>query len=359
MSLGCWRASANLEVSAGITIQSPTQFYQPLTGLGVWVDAGRFGRCWRPSHIASNWRPYCVGQWEWTDCGWYWQSTEPWAWACYHYGTWVDEPAYGGWIWVPATEWAPAWVTWRESDDYIGWAPCAPTGISVAPSWFVFIGTSHFCDPIRRSALIVNNTRIIERTRVISDFRRDTRTIDGVSRRVVVNQGPRLDLIQHATRRTLRPLPVREVAQRTPVPKTLTPTGTERQRAFEQPTRERPANERPPVVAPRPQPPKELRLVRPPAEPRPPVSEPRNPTQNERTPAEPTRPPVERPVVPQTSPNRSVLPPTGREEGRVIPPAPTRRQTPDRVVPAKPPVQPQPAPPPPPTRTEKNREPER
>jgi len=33
-------------------------------------------------------------------------SDEPWGWACYHYGTWVDDPAVG-WVWVPGVEWAP------------------------------------------------------------------------------------------------------------------------------------------------------------------------------------------------------------------------------------------------------------
>ena len=31
-----------------------------------------------------------------------------------------------GWVGVPGNEWAPAWVSWRKSDDYVGWAPLPP-----------------------------------------------------------------------------------------------------------------------------------------------------------------------------------------------------------------------------------------
>jgi hypothetical protein len=31
-----------------------------------------------------------------------------------------------GWVWVPGYTWAPAWVSWREGDDDVGWAPLPP-----------------------------------------------------------------------------------------------------------------------------------------------------------------------------------------------------------------------------------------
>src|SRR5579862_8643757 len=91
LSLGLFRASAEFEVSAGISIQSPADFYQPLAARGTWIQVGTYGRCWHPS-VTVEWRPYCDGYWTWTDCGWYWVSDEPWAWACYHYGTWAFDP---------------------------------------------------------------------------------------------------------------------------------------------------------------------------------------------------------------------------------------------------------------------------
>src|SRR5689334_10571773 len=90
-------ALAPVSFSAGISISSPADFYTPLASYGAWVDVPRYGRCWHPSHVAVGWEPYTVGYWEWTDAGWYWQSDEPWAWACYHYGSWEFDPSYG-WV---------------------------------------------------------------------------------------------------------------------------------------------------------------------------------------------------------------------------------------------------------------------
>src|SRR5947207_680047 len=102
----------NVGFSAGIQINSPGDFYEPLSPYGEWVNFSTYGRCWRPTQVDADWRPYSNGHWEWTDAGWYWQSDEPWAWACYHYGSWANDPSYG-WVWIPATDWAPSWVTWR------------------------------------------------------------------------------------------------------------------------------------------------------------------------------------------------------------------------------------------------------
>ena len=80
LSLSLFRASAHLEVSAGVSIHSPAEFYEPLAAHGTWVNVDSYGRCWRPAGVAAGWRPYCNGYWEWTDCGSYWVSDEPWAW---------------------------------------------------------------------------------------------------------------------------------------------------------------------------------------------------------------------------------------------------------------------------------------
>src|ERR1044071_9393400 len=109
LALSALNVLADLEVAADIHISAATDFYEPLSANGAWVEVGTYGRCWHPAHVAGDWRPYCDGTWVWTDCGWYWESDEPWAWACYHYGTWTFETGYG-WIWVPGIEWAPAWV---------------------------------------------------------------------------------------------------------------------------------------------------------------------------------------------------------------------------------------------------------
>ena len=101
-------------------------FYDELDPYGEWVWHPRYGYVWLPEDVSPRWRPYTVGRWTYTDeYGWYWDSNEPFAWAVYHYGRWGYDEDYG-WFWVPGDTWAPAWVQWRYSDDYVGWAPVGP-----------------------------------------------------------------------------------------------------------------------------------------------------------------------------------------------------------------------------------------
>jgi len=214
LSLGLLPASAELEVSAGVSIHATADFYEPLAPNGAWVEVGSYGRCWHPVGVAVGWRPYCNGNWEWTDAGWYWVSDEPWAWACYHYGTWVDEPGFG-WCWVPGVEWAPAWVYWRTGGDHIGWAPCGPAGFVVEPSFFVFVESRHFHERIRPGTVIVNNTTIINNTTEIKNVRRENRQFGGKSQTVIVNEGPSVAVVEKATGKKFAAVSVREADRRT------------------------------------------------------------------------------------------------------------------------------------------------
>jgi hypothetical protein len=111
-----------------MTADSPAGlFYDALRPYGEWVFVPAYGWCWYPSNMAIHWRPYTDGHWVYTDAGWTWASDQPWGWACFHYGRWNYDQTYG-WIWVPDTVWAPAWVVWRTGGDYVGWAP-APSGL--------------------------------------------------------------------------------------------------------------------------------------------------------------------------------------------------------------------------------------
>lgn len=227
--LGSAPARADLEVSTSVSIRAHSDFYEPLIPHGGWIEIESYGRCWRPSAVAVGWQPYCHGHWVWTDCGWYWVSDEPWAWACYHYGSWVHHP-WHSWVWVPGVEWAPAWVSWRVGGGYIGWAPVPPPHIRLAPT-FIFVEAHRFRERIRPTTVVVNDTSVINKTTVISNVRREERNIDGRQQRVVVNEGPGLELVQNAAGQKLHAVPVQEVAQRTKVPAVV-----------EQRTRERKAN---------------------------------------------------------------------------------------------------------------------
>lgn len=100
-------------------------FYEELAPYGEWIEHRQFGWVWTPYDIPFTWRPYTRGSWAFTDCGWTWLSYEPFGWAVYHYGRWYWDPYYG-WLWVPGTQWSPAWVAWRFGQGWVGWAPLPP-----------------------------------------------------------------------------------------------------------------------------------------------------------------------------------------------------------------------------------------
>jgi len=189
--------SAEVSVEVGVAIHTESDFYEPLTPLGEWVVVESYGRCWRPSRIEADWRPYCNGSWQRTEDGWYWVSDEPWGWATYHYGRW-DMNAKFGWFWVPQTVWAPSWVSWHEGGGYIGWAPLSPSGRVdvevISPRAFVFVEERRFLEPIRPTTVVVNNTTIINKT--------------------VINKGPQTEVIEKVTGHKIQPVQVRELRQK-------------------------------------------------------------------------------------------------------------------------------------------------
>jgi len=103
-------------------------FYDALSSQGTWIQSSDYGYVWQPQVNDPDWAPYTVGSWAYTDDGWTWVSDEPWGWATYHYGRWVNLDGIG-WCWVPGYTWAPAWVSWRYGDGYVGWAPLPPDSL--------------------------------------------------------------------------------------------------------------------------------------------------------------------------------------------------------------------------------------
>ena len=96
-----------------------------LSAFGDWVPY-KNNYVWRPRGITNKWRPYTVGNWSYTKHdGWKWESAEQFGWATYHYGRWGRSKQYG-WYWAPDDLWAPAWIAWRLSKEYIAWAPLPP-----------------------------------------------------------------------------------------------------------------------------------------------------------------------------------------------------------------------------------------
>lgn len=181
-------------------------FYQSLSPYGRWISYPQYGQVWIPG-VGNGFEPYSTnGHWVYTNYGWTWASDYSWGWAPFHYGRWLFDDYYG-WIWVPGTQWAPAWVAWRNSADYYGWAPLAPgvnisINIGIPASRWIFVPRHYFGDPYahryylprRQNVYIINNTTIINNTHVYQNNR--------------YFSGPaRLD-VERSTRRTVRPVRV-------------------------------------------------------------------------------------------------------------------------------------------------------
>lgn len=110
-------------------------FQQQLSPYGSWINVPGYGECWQPYGIAYGWRPYYDnGYWVYTDAGLYWQSDYAWGAIPFHYGRWAYVGGYG-WVWAPAYEYGPAWVFWRHSGDYVGWAPLPYGAVYVDGGW--------------------------------------------------------------------------------------------------------------------------------------------------------------------------------------------------------------------------------
>ena len=183
-------------------------FYSRLSSDGDWVEAGDYGYVFCP-HAAhgEDWAPYRDGHWVWTDRGWFWYSNEHFGWATYHYGRWVRISGQG-WCWVPGHEWAPAWVSWRHSSDYCGWAPLPPeanlsvnVGIGnwadsyygLGPAAYTFINYRSWGQPSYTRVIVppAQNVQIIRQTTNITNIR--------IQNMIINNFGPRVDTVSQFT----------------------------------------------------------------------------------------------------------------------------------------------------------------
>ncbi len=186
-------------------------FYDSLSSYGSWFETPDYGYVWQPVIVReSSWRPYTRGRWACSDHGWTWMSDEPFGWATYHYGRWAllrDR----GWIWVPGSEWAPSWCSWRSSSSHIGWAPLPPETLAyrrhhwdstvdatfgIGSLWFSFVETRNFGRPIHHHCLpyTQNNIFIQQTVNITNIYSQNNRVICG---------GPKYNDIRRETGGTL------------------------------------------------------------------------------------------------------------------------------------------------------------
>lgn len=203
-------------------------FYDSLAPYGSWIYVSGYGWCWQPTVAVTTatWAPYSDrGRWYWSDAGWYWQSDYTWGWAAFHYGRWYRHPRCG-WVWTPGTVWGPAWVSWRYSDAYCGWAPLPPRAVFVAGHGFTyygrhvavgfdfglsfhhytFVSTRNFCDPhpYRHRVRNANVVNIYNNTTVINNY--------NVRNGNVINNGVGRERIARHTQNDIRTVKVQQAS---------------------------------------------------------------------------------------------------------------------------------------------------
>jgi hypothetical protein len=93
---------------------------------GEWIYDSYLGYVWRPfyndSYPGGSWQPYSYGQWTTAGNQMFWVPGEPWGWAPYHLGVWHWN-AKRGWLWIPGSAFAPAWVDWAFFRGVFAWRP--------------------------------------------------------------------------------------------------------------------------------------------------------------------------------------------------------------------------------------------
>ena len=191
-------------------------FYRKLEPYGAWRETADYGYVWQPQQAqrSADWRPYTDGRWAYTDAGWTWVSEEPFGWATYHYGRWTHLRAVG-WVWVPGEEWAPAWVSWRKSDEFVGWGPLPPEAhfdrrhdiqkwadsyYDIDAGEYVFIPNEAIGSPQLRQEVVPvqRNVTIINQTTNITNITYSNTT--------VVNVGPNFDELRAHSRQPIERL---------------------------------------------------------------------------------------------------------------------------------------------------------
>ncbi len=201
--------------------QTTDSFYDALDPYGDWVQTDRYGYVFRPRTTGPAWRPYTDGSWVQSDYGWTWRSNEPFGWATYHYGRWAQLPRTG-WVWVPGSEWGPAWVSWRNSDDYVGWAPLPPDAWSangftasvdayfdIGPGLYAFLRVGDFGEPSYVGRVIepAQNVAIINKTVNVTNV--TYKKVKNVN--TIVNEGPDVTVINQRSRNPVKRVKVERV----------------------------------------------------------------------------------------------------------------------------------------------------
>jgi len=167
-------------------------FYDALEEYGDWTLIEPYGYVFRPRESFVAWQPYQDGFWVPSDIwGWVWISSEPFGWATYHYGTWMFD-RFQGWVWIPGVDWGPAWVSWQVADQYAGWAPLGPRGVSVGGGGYTYVPLSQLASTNLRAQMV----RADQIAPQLASARPADNTV--VRNGVTIRRGPQFALVERA-----------------------------------------------------------------------------------------------------------------------------------------------------------------
>ena len=151
--------------------------YEDLDDHGAWRRTPENGYVWFPRTTEANWAPYHNGHWDYIEpWGYTWVDDEPWGFAPFHYGRWVNYE--GSWGWVPAAPraegavyvrpvYAPALVAWVGGPHFaigVGIGGREGYGAGTSVGWFPLGPREVYVPSYRVSRNYVNNVNVSNTT---------------------------------------------------------------------------------------------------------------------------------------------------------------------------------------------------
>ncbi len=185
-----------------------------LFNIFVWRPANELAATMINENENKEYVPYNDGQWLNTDQGWYFKANTPEEDMTCHYGRWTQDPNLG-YVWLPGKVWAPAWVDWRENEDYVAWAPVPPgtyiqndaiTQTTLNENRFTIVEKKHFIEPSvykYRYQYVENKNKIMIKEMI----KRDGVIIKN---KTVINKGPEVSVIEKSAGKKIEQVKIKK-----------------------------------------------------------------------------------------------------------------------------------------------------
>ena len=172
--------------------------YDDLDDYGDWTPTPDYGPLWFPHSTAADWQPYTAGHWAYIPpWGYTWVDEQPWGYAPFHYGRWVQWR--GRWGWAPGPPrvrpvYAPAfvafvgggsgvaaWFPLGVGEPYVPWYHCSPAYVRRVNVTNVNITVIHNETVVNNYNVFVRNVNTV---RTVNDIHVDN--VNYVNRQHVV-----------------------------------------------------------------------------------------------------------------------------------------------------------------------------